>query len=94
MSSMPAMASPLDPLSHLDPTIVVFTADEASEILKCDPVTVRRMCRAGTLYAVKLKREWRIPRWVIVRYLTGQDASTPDPGVDVLPFRRIESRHG
>lgn len=40
----------------------VFSVAEVAEILKTTKQQVRRMIRNEELYAVKVGREWRIPR--------------------------------
>lgn len=39
----------------------LVTVKRAAEILKCHPVSVRRMIRAGDLPAMRVRREWRVP---------------------------------
>jgi excisionase family DNA binding protein len=39
--------------------------NEAADILRCDPRTVRRGCEDGTFPGVRIGAEWRIPvRWL------------------------------
>lgn len=40
----------------------VFSVAEVAEILKTTKQQVRRMIRNEELYAVKVGREWRVPR--------------------------------
>ena len=40
----------------------LFTTDEAAELLKVHPETVRNWIRRGDLVAIKIGRQWRVKR--------------------------------
>lgn len=40
----------------------LFTTDEAAELLKVHPETVRNWIRRGELVAIKIGRQWRVKR--------------------------------
>lgn len=94
--SQPLSAEPPpDLLGHIDPSIVVFTAQEAADILRCSPDTVRRLCRAKKLHAKRLARsgEYRIFRWSLLQWMQSDDP--PDADETVLDFatRAAAQRH-
>jgi excisionase family DNA binding protein len=46
-----------------------LTVDEVAALLDLRPVTIYRWCRAGRLAAIKLGKEWRIPRAALAELL-------------------------
>lgn len=46
-------------MKSIEPGVV--TVAEAAKFLECHPKTVRTLCREGTIHAIKLGTEWRIP---------------------------------
>ncbi len=48
-----------------------LTIDEVVQILKAHPNTIYKMCREGTLPAVKIGKEWRIDRKKLAKFMEG-----------------------
>lgn len=70
----------------------LLTLEEAAEALRCSVKTVRRRIDAG-FPAVKVGREWRVPRVAIERLIaralagSGSDAAAP-PAFTMAPGGR------
>lgn len=61
----------------------LFTTDEAAELLKVHPETVRNWIRRGDLVAIKVGRHWRVKRVDLERIA---ERGTGEPGqVKVQP---------
>jgi excisionase family DNA binding protein len=58
--------------SHTFPWV---TPPELAGYLKCDPRTILRMIEAGTLYAYRVGRNWRIPTEEARQSFHGQHTS-------------------
>lgn len=52
-----------------DPTTDVLTLDEAAELLRCHPVTVKRLAIRGEIPAKKLGSLWRFSRQRLMEWL-------------------------
>ena len=52
-----------------DMTTDVLTLDEAAEILRCHPVTVKRLAIKGEIHAKKLGSLWRFSRQRLLEWL-------------------------
>jgi excisionase family DNA binding protein len=55
----------------------LFTTDEAAELLKVHPETVRNWIRSGALAAIKVGRHWRVKRVDLERIA---ERGTVEPG--------------
>lgn len=53
---------------------VALTVFDAAEALQCNPATVRKLLRNGTLRSVKAGRLVRIPRTALEEFLAGHAA--------------------
>ena len=60
----------------------LFTTDEAAELLKVHPETVRNWIRRGALAAIRVGRSWRIKRVDLERIA---EQGTVEPGQVVQP---------
>ena len=47
---------------------MAFTVAELAHRWNCDRKTVRRLIQDKRITAIRLGREWRIPKWAIDRY--------------------------
>lgn len=54
----------------VEPTVV--TTAQAAQYLKCNPKTVRKLCRQGDIRAVKLGADWRIPTEALDEFVSGK----------------------
>jgi excisionase family DNA binding protein len=54
----------------------ILTVDEAAEILKVRPETVRRLLTQGKLPGNKVGRYWRIPSNALMEFLSGAPVAT------------------
>lgn len=63
----------------------VYTVDEAAELLKVHPQTIRKYIADGALDAVKLGRVWRIDRPALERWWRAQGGTAlfTDPTDDL-----------
>lgn len=51
----------------------VLTAEEAAELLRSDPATVKAMAEDGTLPGRKVGDEWRFARTALLRWLSADE---------------------
>lgn len=79
LDGAPARTIPLDTITTTtqgrimtDKTKLVFTAEEAADLLQVHPATVRQYIAAGDLVAVKLGRAWRIDRAALESFWRAQ----------------------
>lgn len=49
----------------------VVTTAQAAQYLRCNPKTVRKLCRQGDIRAVKLGTDWRIPKEALEEFVDG-----------------------
>ena len=54
---------PLEPITEL--TRLYYSMDEAAEVLGVHRNTIKNRIKAGELEAVKIGRQWRIPKEVL-----------------------------
>ncbi len=59
---------------------VILTLDEAAEILRLPYSTVRDLVARGTIPAVKLGRQWRLRRSVVLGAVPGPRPTPSGPG--------------
>ncbi|MCK8645635.1 helix-turn-helix domain-containing protein [Mycobacterium colombiense] len=65
------MATKSTATAPIPPALDIF---EVATAFKCSHMTVRRMIAEGRLPAVKIGRQWRIRREVVLAYLSGKSA--------------------
>lgn len=63
----------MGPLGMRNDDLKVFSVKEVAEILKTTRQQVRRMIRNDELYAIKVGREWRIPREHLSEWINAPD---------------------
>jgi len=51
----------------------VLNVEEAAELLRLSPYTVRELARTGKIPARKVGKEWRFSREALLRWLEGND---------------------
>lgn len=61
----------------------LLSPDEAADILRCHPETVKRLCRRGELPAIKIGRQWRLNRLALSRMANSGSV----PATESLPSK-------
>lgn len=51
---------------------VILTTEEAAELLKVKPITVREWARDGKIQGKKLGRQWRFSKKTLIDYVEGK----------------------
>jgi excisionase family DNA binding protein len=82
-----APAKPLTLRDVIDAPDRLFTLSEVAVILRIDPVTAERWCRAGKLAAVKVGGRWRVSGHEVQRAAGAAVVATSPP---VQPTSRAD----
>jgi excisionase family DNA binding protein len=53
---------------------VAMTAEEASEFLRIDASTIRKLAADGKIPARKVGRQWRFSRKAMIRWISGAES--------------------
>ena len=59
-------------LSFLEADMQTYNIHEAADILKCHPVSIRQMCKAGEIMAFKAGRAWVITETALENYIAAK----------------------
>lgn len=57
----------------------LLSPDEAADVLRCHPETVKRLCRQGALPAMKVGRQWRLNKLALDQVLNSGSIPATEP---------------
>ena len=59
-----------------------YNIHEAADILKCHPVSIRQMCKAGEIMAFKAGRAWVITESALENYIAAKQNEREQAAID------------